>query len=801
MHDLRFAARQLIRSPGFTATSVLTLGLGIGACIAMFSVVDGVLLRPPPLPDAGRLVLMSETFQGGSQEFMAPSAKFLQWQGRATSFQAIAATAGGGRTFEAGGQSRRLKGLAITFETLGTLGIRPLLGRDFQPQDRYAVSGGGVALLGYGFWRRQFGGRPEVVGQSIQLGGKPVRVVGVLPPRAEIPDGNGLIDGQEVEVFSPLGFGEGSRQNYAGHWLKVFGRLKPGVTLAQAQQEMDAITARTALEQPTSRGWAVRLVPLMEAVVRPVRPALLSLLAAVGFLLLIACANVANLLLARAVSRSKEMAVRAALGAGRGRLVRLLLVESLLLWGVSAALGLAIASGALSTLLSLAPSTLPRAGNVAIDGRAVAFTLLLTLVTGLVFGLVPALHVGRGRLQEALKQASRGGSEGAQRLRLRGLLVAGQVATAVVLLTGAGLLMRSFVGLLNVSPGFDPDGVLAVRVNLEDGVEGRERPAAFADRAIEQLQALPGVTGAAVTSPVPFMETDQALPFGVVGRPTLSESERPFATPFSVTPGYFRTMRIPLLRGRLFDGRDGDGAARVAIISDSIARRFFPGQDPIGRSIDFFGLREIVGVVGDVKTGQLQGNFSDQIYQPFAQVPMMRTQLVVRTEGQALALAAPVRAVMARLDRRIPLYNMNTVAALVADSIARQRFAMTLFAVFSGVAVLLAVVGIYGVMAYTVSQRAPEIGIRMALGAQAGSVLRLVCARASRLIAAGMAAGLVGAVLLTGFLETLLFDLSSHDPLTFAGTLLLIALAAAAACLVPARKATQVNPMSVLRSD
>jgi putative ABC transport system permease protein len=800
MNDLRFAARQLIRSPGFTAASVVTLGVGIGACIAMFSVVDGVLLRPPPLPEAGRLVMVNETFQGGSQEFMAPSGKFIDWQARATGFQSLAATAGGGRTFEAGGEARRLKGLAITFETLGTLGIRPLLGRDFLPEDRYQLSGG-VVILGYGFWRRQFGARPEVVGQTVQLDGKPVRVVGVLPPGVEIPDGNGLIDNKDVEVFTPQGFSEQARQNYLGHWLKVFGRLKPGVTLAHAQKEMDAIAAQTALLHPSSRGWAVRLVPLMEAVVRPVRPALLSLLAAVGFLLLIACANVASLLLARAVSRSKEMAVRAALGASRGRLVRLLLVESLLLWGLSAALGLVIARGALSTLLALAPGNLPRAGNVAIDGRAVAFTLLLALITGVIFGLMPALHAARGHLQAALKQSARGASEGEQRLRLRGILVASQVATAVMLLTGAGLLMRSFVGLLDVSPGFDAGGVLAVRVNLEDGREARERPAAFADRAIEQLLSQPGVTAAAVSSPVPFMETDQALPFTVVGRPAPSEADRPFATHFSVTPGYFRTMRIPLLQGRGFDGRDIDGAARVAIISDSMARRFFPGENPIGRSIDFFGVREVVGVVGDVKTSQLDGDFSVQIYQPFAQVPAVRTQLVVRTAGRAESLAASVRAVMGRLDRRIPLYNIATLSKLVDDSIARQRFAMTLFAVFSGVAMLLAVVGIYGVMAYSVSQRAGEIGIRIALGAQAGDVLRLVCARAGRLVAVGLSAGLVGALLLTRYLETLLFNLSSHDPLTFAGTLLVITLAAVAACLLPARRATQVNPMTVLRGD
>jgi len=800
MNDLRFALRQLMRSPAFTAVSVATLAAGIGACIAMFSVVDSVLLRPPPLPESDRLVLINETFQGGGQEFMASSGKFLEWQAQARSFQSLVATAGGGRTFDTGGEAIRLKGLTISVETLATLGIQPLLGRDFLPEERYQPAGA-VALLSYGFWRRQFGGRSEVVGETIQLNGKPVRVIGVLPRGAEIPDGNGVVDNRDVEVFTPLGLGDDDRRQYVAHWLKVFGRLKPGVTLAEAQHEMNILAARIATLHPATRGWSVRLVPLMEAVVRPVRPALLALLGAVGFLLLIACANVANLLLARAVSRSKEMAVRAALGASRGRLIRQLLVESLLLWGVSGALGLLIARGALASLLLLAPGNLPRAGNVAIDGRAAAFTLALALLTGLLFGLVPALHAVHGRLQETLKQSGRGASEGRRRLRLRGALVAGQVAVAVVLLTGAGLLMRSFSRLLDVSPGFDPGQVLAVRVNLEDGREARERPAAFADRAVEQLRRLPGVRAAAVSSRLPFLETDQRLPFSVVGRPPPTEADRPFANHFSVGPGYFQTMRIPVLRGRDFDGRDIDGGARVAIISDSIARRFFPGDNPIGRSIDFFGVRDIVGVVGDVKTERLDGEFSTQIYQPFTQVPMLRTQFVVRTAGPPEGQVAAVRGVMSGLDRRIPVYNVTSVARLVGDSIARQRFAMTLFAVFSTVALLLAVVGIYGVMAYSVSQRTTEIGIRMALGAQVGNVLALVCARGGRLIGVGLVAGVAGALALTRFLDTLLFNLSSHDPLTFAGTVLLLALAASAACLLPARRATQVNPMAVLRGE
>jgi putative ABC transport system permease protein len=804
MNDLRFALRQLTRAPSFTAVTVLTLAVGAGACIAMFSVVDSVLLRPPPLPEPERVVLLNERFQGGAQDLMVAGGKFLDWQRQARSWGSIVATTGGGRTFDGGGEPVRWKGLSISVGALDTLGVQPLLGRGFLPEDQPdGPELGKVAILSYGLWQRQFGGRPDVVGHSIQLDGRPATVVGVLPRGAEIPDGNGVQDSRDVEVFTPLGLGPRQRQDYVGHWLKVFGRLRPGVTLAEAQHEMNVIAARTAEAQPASRGWGVRLVPLRDAVVRPVRPVLLSLVGAVGFLLLIACANVANLLLARATSRSKEIAVRLALGAGRGRVVRQLLVESVLLSLIGGALGLLLARAGLNALVALAPGNLPRAGNIAIDGRAVVFTLALAVVTGVVFGLAPALHAvgARGRLQETLKQSARGASEGGRRQRLRAALVVGQVAIAVILLAGAGLLLRSFVGLLQVSPGFNPDNALTLRANLQDGIEARQRPAAFVERALEQMARLPGVRAAAVASRLPFLESDQTIPFSVVGRPPLTAADRPLANLYSVSPDYFRAMGIPLVRGRLFDGGDAAEARPVAIISDAIARRFFPGESAIGRSIDAHGVREIVGVVADVKTDRLDGAFSMQTYQPYAQAPSLRTQFVVRTAGAPEAQIPALRAAIARLDRRIPIYNVSTLATLVGDSIARQRFAMILFAVFSAVALLLAAIGIYGVMAYSVAQRRAEIGVRMALGAHAGQVLRLVFAQGGRLIAAGMLAGVIGALLLTRFLETLLHDLSAHDPLTFAAIIVLLALVAGAACLLPARSAARVSPMVALRSE
>jgi putative ABC transport system permease protein len=801
MNDLRFAVRQLRRFPGFTAIAVLTLAIGIGACVAMFSIVDGVLLRPPALSRPDRLVLFNETFQGGSQDFMVSAGNFLDWRTQTRSFQSIQATTGGGRTFDAGGETVRLKGLAISGGTLSTLGIRPLVGRDFLPEETPLGSRPrNVAMLSHGLWQRQFGGRFDILGQRIHLNGIPTRVVGVLPRGAEIPDGNGVIDNRDVEVFTPLALGEPERRDYVGRSLKVFGRLEPGVTLAEAQHEMDVRAEQTARLQPSSRGWGVRLVPLMDALVRPVRPALLSLLAAVGFLLLIACANVANLLLARALSRSQEIAVRAALGASRGRLVRQLLVESVLLSSIGAALGWLLARGALSTLLMLAPANLPRARNIALDSRALGVTLALAILTGVLFGLVPALHAMRSRLQDTLKQNARGASEGG-RHGLRGVLVVGQVATAMVLLVGAGLLMRSFLRLLEVSPGFDPTQTVTLRVNLQDRRDRREPPAIFVQRAVEQISALPGVQAAAAASRVPFLEADQTVPFSIGERPPLTEADRPVSNHFVVSPDYFRTMAIPLLRGRAFDSRDSVDAPAVAIISESIARRFFPGDDPIGKTIVLIRPREIVGVVGDVKTDRLDGTFGMQSYHPFAQSDSGRAQFVVRTAGPPESQVAAIRAVIGRLDRGVPVYNVITLTTLVGDSIARQRFAMILFAIFSAVALLLATIGIYGVMGYSVSQRRAEIGIRMALGAQADSILRLVFAQGGRLIALGILAGVVGALLLTRFLDTLLFDLSTHDPLTFTAIVLLLTLVAGAACLLPARRASRQDPMTVLRAQ
>jgi putative ABC transport system permease protein len=800
MNDVRFALRQLAKAPGFTAVALLTLALGIGACAAIFSVVNGVLLQPPPFAEPERVVAVSEIHLGGSQDFMAAAGKYLDWQRQARSFESFAATSAGGKTVTFSGEPVRLKGLQMTVSALATLRVSPLLGRNFLPEEQPTrPDTARVAILSHGLWQRQFGGRPEVLGQTIRLGDESATVVGVMPRNTGIPDGNGIIDQRDVEIFTPLGLGENQQQDYVGHWLKVWGRLKPGVTLAQAQSEMTAIAARIAAQHPDSQGWGVKLTPLRETVVGEVRPVLLSLLGAVGFLLLIACANVANLLLARATSRSKEMAVRVALGASRARIVRQLLTESVLLSLIGGVLGLALAEAALPMLLALAPETLPGARDIAIDGRALAFTFALATVTGVVFGLVPAVHALRGDIQDTLKQTSRGSTDA--RGRLRGALVVGEVAVAMVLLAGAGLLMRSFSHLLDVNPGFDPDKALTLRVNLDDSPRAASNPALFASNAVDQIAALPGVKAVAVASRLPFVEAPQTMPLGFPGWQA-TDAERPVAAFYCVDTGYFRTMGIPLLRGRVFEARDAGDAAPVAIISDAIARKFFRGADPLHHSVNINGsLREIIGVVGDVKIDKLDGAVSAQTYVPFAQVKYTKANFVVRTAGPAARHEADVRAVIARLDRDVPVYSVRTLAALVADSIARQRFAMILFAVFSGVALLLAAVGIYGVMAYFVSQRTGEIGLRMALGARTRDLLGLVMFQGGRLIALGVLAGVAGALLLTRFLDRLMFGISTTDPLTMIATVVLLAATAVAACLLPARRAIKVPPMTALRAE
>jgi putative ABC transport system permease protein len=798
MNDIRYAVRQLTKAPGFTVTAVLTLGLGIGACVAIFSVVNSVLLRPLPFPAPHRVVGFREISRSTSEEFRVTPGRYFAWQKQVQSFESMGAMAAATLDLAGHGEPVRLSAMRMTATVLPTFRVAPLLGRNFTAGED--VEGqDDVAILSHGLWQRQFGGRPDILDQAIQLSGRTVTIVGVMPRASLLPG--------SWDVFVPLAPDQRTLRNFKGGRVQVFARLKPGVTVAQAQNEMGVIAARFAQENPASRGWGVKVYPIMEMAVGHVRPLLLLLLGAVGFLLLIACANVANLLLARSTARAQEVAVRAALGASRGRLVRQLLMESVLLALLGGGLGVLIALFGLDGLLALAPDTLPRADEIAVDGRALAFTLALTLLTGVAFGLMPALQGSRLHLHDTLKERGRGTSDSRRRGRLRSALVVSEVAVAVILVAGAGLLMRSFSRLQNVNPGFRPEGVLAAKVALaRPKYHSNDQYARFSAEITRLLAQLPGVQMVATTRSLPFTnQTGTTRPFAVAGSPHMPEEYLPLARRHSVSPSFFPAMGIPLLRGRLFDSHDDDSKPGVVIINDHLARKFFAGADPLGKRISMFpgtnDERAIVGVVGDLKLDSLEGESMPEIYQPFAVAPDNDMFFVLRTTSPIPGLPAAIRKAVSSVDADQPVAAIRPVTSWLDASLARRRFAMTLFAVFSGMALLLAAIGIYGVMAYSVAQRTAEIGIRMALGAHARDVMRLVLAQSGRLIALGVLTGVLGSLVLTRSLDRLLFGVSTHDPLTYVATIVLLTLAAAVACILPTVKATKVAPMTALRGE
>ncbi|HWA87462.1 MAG TPA: ABC transporter permease [Opitutus sp.] len=803
MRDLRYAVRQLAKAPGFTAVAVLTLALGIGACTAIFSVVNSVLLRPLPYPESDRLVVVIETKLPEIPQFSVAPGNYFDWRERTTSFEQLAAVREFSYSLTGAGEPVRLEARRVTPNYFATLRIRPAIGRDFTAEEAAAKSN--VAILSHGFWQRQFGGRREVIGETVRLDGQAFTIIGVLPER--------FSPGSTTEVYTPVDYTEDNK-NHGGHYISVVGRLKPGVTIEQARSELALIAAGLAKQHAdTNTGWSIKLVPVLEATVGDVRPVLFSLLGAVGFLLLIACANVANLLLVRATARAKEIALRTALGASRLRIVRQLLTESVLLAAFGGLLGVLVAQWGMSVLLAFAPDTLPRAQEIALDGRALGFACVLALVTGIAFGLVPAFQASRVNLNEALKDGGRGTSEGGRRQRLRSGLVVAEVAIALILLVGAGLLFRSFARLQEVDPGFRPDHALAIDLTLPLKKYGTgPQQAAFVAEATARLAAIPGVQFAGAAQIVPFTGNDYNLIYKIPGRPPLPPGQIQGTLYYAATPDYFRAMGIPLLRGRLFTAADAAGAPRVAIINEALAKLQFPNQDPIGQRINITNAdSEIIGVVGDVKHYRLDGDTRVQAYEPFAQVPFNFLTVVVRTETakpgspaagvSPAALPAAIRAAIYGVDKDQPIAGIRPLTSLVANSVARPRFAMFLFGVFSAVALLLAAIGIYGVMAYSVTQRTNEIGIRMALGAQPRDVLRLIFVQGGRLVALGLAGGVAGALLLTRFLSSMLFGVSAHDPLTFVTIAGLLAAIAALACLLPARRATRVDPVVALRSE
>ncbi|HSE21319.1 MAG TPA: ABC transporter permease [Pyrinomonadaceae bacterium] len=802
-HDLRFALRMLLKNPGFTIVAVIALALGIGANTAIFSVVNHVLLRPLPYKDPGRLVMVWEDASKSGYPRDTPSAaNYVDWRDQNQVFEGMAAFSAESFNLTGAGDPERLEGIRVSANLFPLLGVEPQVGRVFTAAEDQPNSQR-VVLLSYGLWQRRFGGDPNIAGKPLTLNGETHLVVGVMPARFQFPT-------SDNQVWVPIAFTPEEAANREIKFLEVVARLKPGITLEQAQADMSTIASRLAQQYPeTNVDIGAAVTSLHEHLVGDIKPALLILLGAVGLVLLIACANVASLLLARAAVRQKEIAVRVALGARRLRLIRQFLTESLLLSTLGGVVGLAVAYIGLVLLRTFIPEDILQASEISIDLKVLGFTLFVSVATGVIFGLAPAIQALRFKQSETLKEGGRDAPTGGSGKRLRSMLVTAEVAISLVLLIGAGLLINSFVRLRNVDPGFRSDNLLTMRIAMPlSKYLDRPRRIAFYNDLLERVQSLAGVRSVAITSNLPLYRQGNSMSVRIFGRPELPPAQQPVVVTRIVSPAYFDTMTIPVLSGRKFTERDVDTTPKVALISETMARTFWPGEDPVGKR---FGIGEIesdqswiniIGVVKDVRQFELTADPKPQAYLPYLQFGFFEPRdLVVKTDVDPASLAATVRKAVWEIDKDQPVSNTQTMEAILADSIARQRFSMVLLAIFAGVALVLAGVGIYGVMSYSVAQRTHEIGIRMALGAQTAAVLKLALGYGMKLVITGIAIGLVAAFALTRLMSTLLFGVTATDPTTFALISLLLIFVAALASYIPARRATKVDPMIALRYE
>ncbi|MGD0778228.1 MAG: ABC transporter permease [Candidatus Solibacter sp.] len=804
--DLRYGFRTLRKNPGFTAIAILALALGIGANTAIFSVVNGVLLRPLAYPDPGRLVIIYETTAELSEASVAYP-NYLDWRRESRFFTDMGAFRGDDFNFTGAGEPEQVSGEYVSASLFPVFGVSPFLGRIFLlEEDRQGAAC--AVMLRYGFWKQRFGGDPNILGKTLTLNAVSCAVVGVLPSDYRSRD--------NAQVFVPIeqwnSIGLRTREERAG--LRVIGRLIPGATLEAAQAEMASLSNGLAHQYPkTNAGHGAKLVPMKDDMVGYIRPTLILLAGAVAFVLIIACANVANLLLARSTARKREFAIRAALGAQRGRVVRQLLTESVLLSLGGAAVGLALARWGTRLVLAAVPGSLPRSAEIGIDPYVLLFTLLVSIVTGILFGLAPAFHGANANLQEALKEGARGAGGG--RHRAEGVFVAVEIGLAVILLAGAGLMIESVWWLWQVDAGFNTRNILTTQVALSPKVMGSPPAIRLAyQQLLGRVAAIPGVQSAAITSVVPLSERNSELPFWPGTGPQPAQDRMTSAMFYIVTPDYPSVMQVPLRHGRFFTDRDTLASPPVAVIDDVLARRIFPGQDPVGRQISLVvvGPVQIVGVVGHVKHWGLDSDdtakIRDQIYFPFMQVPDMFMSeavagltLTLRTGPEPLSLVSAVRAQVAGPTRDQPIYKVRSMEQIISGSLAERRFTMLLLIVFATAALLLAAVGIYGVMSYAVTRRTHELGIRVALGASRREIVALVLRQGMRLAAIGMAAGLVAALALTRFMAGLLYGVRPADPATLTAVTLLLAGIALLACYIPARRATAVDPVVSLRCE
>ena len=809
LQDLKYGIRSLIKEPAFTAIAVLTLALGIGANAAIFSVVNAVLIRPLPYTQPDRLVQFWETnpLKNWTQANVAP-ANLFDWEKQNTSFEEIAAYMGSdtkeaglaGFQLTSGDEPERIEGLYVTGNIFSVLGANALIGRPLLSEETWEGKHR-VAVLSYGLWQRRYGADPEIVGQKIRLNGREREVVGVMPPDFYFPS-------KAVELWVPMGWNQNDISMVRRpHFLRAIARLKPNVTIEQSKAEMTTIAAQLEAQYPdTNTQMGVGVGPLKEWIVEDTRLALVVFLVAVGFVLAIACANVANLMLARAAARIKEIAIRSALGASRAQIIRQLLTESLLLSIIGGALGLVFALWCRDLLIGFSPGNIPRLDETSLDGRVLGFTVGITLLTTLLFGLVPALQASKPDLTTALKEAGQKGGGTFQGRRLRSALVVAEIALSLVLVISAGLMIRSFLKLQKVDPGFRADNVLTMRISLPGVRYPEDNDArAFFEQAQERIKNLPGVMAVGATTTPALKGYRWTGDMTIEGRPP--EDYVREVRHKEITNDYFRAIGIPLVSGRFFDQSDNDKGLQSVIVNEAMARQYFSGEDPIGKRVKF-GKPEsrdnwevIVGVVGDEKQDGLGKEVRPEVYKSHLQDAQSEMTFVMRTAVDPRSLVDAARSEIRAMDKDLPPFDIKTMNDLLYASVARERFTMLLLAIFAGLALVLAGIGIYGVINYSVARRTHEIGIRMALGADSKAVLRLVVGQGLRLAAAGVAIGLGAALALTRLMSSLLFGVSAIDPLTFTGVSLILITVAVVACSIPARRATKVDPMEALRYE
>ena len=802
LNDLRYAFRMLLKSPGFTVVAVLTLALGIGANTAIFTLVDAVLLRPLPFRDPERLVMIWESAPeiGFPRNEVAP-ANFADWKAQNQAFEDMAALRGRSVNLTGDGDPEKIEAIAVTANSFSLLGVKPTLGRVFLPEeDRPEATK--VTLIGYGLWQRRFGGDPGLVGKDVLLDGEKFTVVGIMPPYFQFLG---------KDLWVPLAFSPGEWANRGAHYLAVVARLKDGIKLKQAQAELETITRRIAQDHPID-AYKLRayLLPLREQLAGEVRPALIVLLLAVGCVLLIACGNIANLQLSRATARNREIAVRTALGAGRGRIVRQLLTESVLLAGLGGLAGLLVAEWSFTFLQQLIPESMALSTQVRIDAQVLGYALLISLVTGVIFGVAPAAQAAKVDLNQSLKQSAGRTTLGGGGKKLRGSLVVAEVALSFALLVGAGLLIQTFVRLRHLDPGFRPENLLVVNTTLPQRKYAElPKRGAFYQQVLERVKALPGVISAAYTTAVPLTWKGGTNGFSIEGRSQMPGQD---ANHRQISPNYFQTLGIPLRRGRFFDEHDGPQSMPVAIINETTARQFWPDEDALGKRFKLGPPDSsdpwwtIVGIVGDVKQMGLEVPVKAEMYFPYQQMAtgfffFAPQSLAIRTAGDPASLAAAVRREVWGVDPNQPVSDITTMEDILESEVAQRRSGMALLAAFATLALLLASLGIYGVLSYAVTLRTPEIGVRLALGAQPGDVWRMVVREGLGLAFLGVGLGLTVSFALTRFLASLLFNVSATDVRTFASVSLLLTSVAFVATYLPARRAAKVDPMVALRYE